>query len=109
MKLPADAAIVASKLRDYLLVQKLRNDKSAWLATAGYGPDNWPELERELRSQLLAGEAEIIEDNGYGLVYRMDVLLTGPNGQQLDTTTIWMTEHATDVTKFITLYPRKGR
>ena len=81
MKLPADAVIAASKLRDYLLVPKSRNDKSAWLASVGYLAANWRQLERDLREQLLAYEAQLLDDNVYGLVYRIDVLLVGPNGR----------------------------
>ncbi len=109
MKLPADASIAVSKLTDYLLIPKSRNDKSAWLATAGYLAGNWQELERDLRVQVLTSEAEWLEDNAYGIVYRNDTRLTGPNGVALDMTTIWMTEYATGATKFITLYPRKAR
>jgi hypothetical protein len=36
MKIPADAIIVESKLTKYLLVFKPRNDKSQFLAQAGF-------------------------------------------------------------------------
>lgn len=49
MKLSQDAIIAEAKLTNYLLVPKKRNDKSHWLATAGYTLENWQELEEDLR------------------------------------------------------------
>ncbi|MEQ1854179.1 MAG: hypothetical protein ABMA01_21620 [Chthoniobacteraceae bacterium] len=31
--------------------------------------------------------------------------MRGPNGRALKTVSIWMTEEATGITKFVTLYP----
>jgi len=36
-------------------------------------------------------------------------MLTGPNGVALAVRTIWMTEHLSGVTKFVTLIPDKRR
>ena len=44
-----------------------------------------------------------------GLSLRFGASLTGPNGQMLFVKTIWMNELRSGVTKFITLYPDKGR
>jgi len=49
MKLPADTLIAPKKLTQYLLVVRKRNDKSKWLAQAGYVLENWRELEKDLR------------------------------------------------------------
>ena len=49
MKLPADTLIAPEKLTQYLLVVRKRNDKSKWLAQAGYALENWRELEKHLR------------------------------------------------------------
>ncbi len=45
----------------------------------------------------------------YGQMYEIRGNLTGPNGKTLATITVWMTEIATGVTKFITIYPDKGQ
>ena len=37
MKLPADAVIATEKITQYLLVKRPENDKSHYLASAGYG------------------------------------------------------------------------
>lgn len=40
MKLPSDVVIAEEKLTQYLLVWRARNDKSAFLAQAGYELSN---------------------------------------------------------------------
>ncbi len=103
--LPPDSIISTSKLMEYLLTFRARNDKSLWLAKAGYTFSNWEQLARDLRQQVLTQNAELDETNQYGMVYRITAQLVGPNGQYLQVVTIWMTEHETGQTKFITLYP----
>jgi hypothetical protein len=44
MKIPVDAIIPESKLTKYLLVFKSRNDKSQYLAQAGFTLSNWQTL-----------------------------------------------------------------
>lgn len=90
----------------YLLAPKARNDKSKWLNSAGYTVENWEQLEADIRKQLLSLDAALDEINEYGSVYRIAGLLVGPNGQTLNVVSIWMTEHLSRNTKFITMYPR---
>ena len=105
MILSADAQIAAEKLTRYLLVLKARNDKSKWLGRAGYTLDNWPQLEADLRRQVLTQAAEMDETNQFGDIYRIECDMTGPNGRVLRAVTIWMQEHETGQTKLITMYP----
>lgn len=107
MKLPKDTLIAHEKLTRYLLVPKKRNDKSQWLAQAGYAFDNWQVLETDLRDQILSIEAAPLERTEYGRIYEINGQLVGPNGKILSVRTIWMTEHATGDTKFITMYPAR--
>lgn len=109
MKLPANAIIAPAKLNQYLLVQRKRNDKSVWLAQAGYTLDNWQTLAEDLRTQILRLEATPTDKSTYGQMYEIKGQLTGPNGKTLAVHTVWMTEAATGETKFITLYPDKGK
>ena len=109
MKLPATTLIASEKLTQYLLLPRKRNDKSSWLAQAGYTLENWQALASDLRLQIMSLEAIPTESTAYGQVYEIRGNLTGPNGKTLAVVTIWMTEVATNVTKFITLYPAKGR
>ena len=108
MKLPDNSLIVPEKLTQYLLVLKKRNDKSKWLAQTGYRLENWSQLEKDLRVQILSLEAIATESTHYGQMYEIRGDLTGPTGTNLAVVTVWMTEVATGMTKFITMYPDKG-
>jgi hypothetical protein len=108
MKLPESTLIAPEKLSRYLLVPRLADDKSKFLAMAGYTRDGWQVLERDLREQILSMEAEEVERVKYGTVYEIRGNLQGPNGRILTVITIWMAEIATEQTKFVTLYPAKG-
>ena len=105
MRLPKDALISDEKLVKYLLVPKKRNDKSRWLAEAGYTLGTWPILKADLKNQALPGNASLIETTAYGIMYEIRSRLTGPNGKTLAVRTIWMVEKATGIAKFITMYP----
>ena len=109
MKLSQDATIAEDKLTRYLLLPQARGDKSAFLAQAGYRQDNASHLLRDLRTQLLPLEAQRLESNRFGQYYEIRGTLTGPNGVALPVRTIWMTEHLSGVTKFVTLIPDTRR
>lgn len=109
MKLPADAVIARDKLTGYLLVKQARGDKSAFLAQAGYAMGNPDQLQQDLRTQILPLETVVLESSKFGQYYEIRGTLTGPNGVALAVRTIWMTEHLSGVTKFVTLIPDKPR
>lgn len=109
MKLPADAIIAKNKLTGYLLVPQARGDKSTFLAQAGYVLERADQLINDLRSQILPLEARPLESNKFGQYYEIRGTLTGPNGMMLTARTIWMTEHLSRTTKFVTLIPDKER
>lgn len=48
-----------------------------------------------------------LENNVYGQLYEVRAELSGPSGRGLRVRTIWMTEHLSGQTKFITLIPDK--
>ena len=107
MKLRADAVIATEKITQYLLVKRPENDKSQCLASAGYTTEHAARLGDDIREQLLPLDAEFIETTEYGEKFRIRGVLTGPNQRSLRVISIWMTEQATGLTKFITLYPAK--
>jgi hypothetical protein len=109
VKLPGNTIIAPEKLTRYLLVQREFDDKSQFLRQAGYTLENWEQLEQDLRLQVLPNDAVLIEQTVYGNIFELRSSLTGPNGQTLFVKTIWMDELRSGVTKFITLYPDKGR
>lgn len=105
MKLPADLLIAPDKLTRYLLVSLPRNDKSKFLAQAGYLPSNWQVLRTDLFTLAARCDAELVETNQFGDYHFVRGELRGPNGVLLRVQTIWMTEHLSKLTKFITLIP----
>ena len=110
MKLPGNTLIVPEKLTNYLLVPRKRNDKSKWLAGAGYTPENWEMLEADLRNQILSENADSVERTEFGQMYEIRGILVGPNGKSLSVLTVWMTDNKTGNTRFITMSPdRKVR
>ena len=107
MRLPRDTVIAREKVTRYLLRRRAEDDKSAFLALAGYTLENAERLMTDLREQLMTREAELIEHTEYGPKYRIRGTLTGPNDRALRVVTIWMADEAAGVMKFLTLYPEK--
>jgi hypothetical protein len=107
VKLPSDTLIARRKISDYLLVSRPEDDKSAFLARAGYRPQTADRLVADLRTQLLPQEAKLLESGEYGTKYEIRGKLTGPNGRILRVASIWMIEEAGGKAKFVTLYPDK--
>src|SRR5712692_1200533 len=107
MKLPGNTIIARRKLDEYLLKPRVEDDKSGFLALAGYTLENAEGLLSDLREQLLPLDAELFDQTEYGPKYRIRGTLTGPNGRALRVSTIWMKENATNQTKFVTLLPDK--
>ncbi len=107
MKLPPNTVIAPRKITEYLLRLRIEDDKSEFLALAGYTRDNADLLLRDIRQQILPLEADCFEQTEYGPKYRIRGTLTGPNGRALRVVTIWMKDDATNQTKFVTLFPDK--
>lgn len=107
MKIPADAIIPNEKLSRYLLVPREQDDKSKFLAQAGFTQANPEILKAAIR--LLADSVEAIADrnNEYGTFYRVEGELIGINGLTLSVVTIWLQRTIDNKFQFITLVPRK--
>jgi hypothetical protein len=107
VKIPIDAAIPAEKLTHYLLVPKLKDDKSKFLAQAGFTQDNPDDLLTTIRQLIQENEAVLDNTNEYGTFYRVDGLLQGVNGQRLAVITIWLQSRLDGSFRFITLKPKR--
>ena len=94
-----------SKVTDYLLVRQARGDKSALLERAGYSALHPDRLINDLMRRSRESGAELVEENQFGRYYEVVGTLNGPAGVKLGVKTIWMSEHLSGVTKFITLIP----
>ncbi|MBD2183127.1 hypothetical protein H6S82_12730 [Planktothrix sp. FACHB-1355] len=99
-----NAVIPEAKLTRYLLVWKPKDDKSGFLAQAGYTLDNWQQLERDLRS-LLMNEATLDKESPFGNIYKIEGVLVGSNGVSLQVATFWIVDSFSNETRFVTLLP----
>jgi len=109
VNLPANTIIATDKFTRYLLVPQARGDKSAFLAGAGYTLENVNQLLHDLRTQILPLDAAPLESGKFGQYYEIRGTLRGPNGVARTVRTIWITEHLSGITKFVTLIPDKPR
>ena len=109
VKLPADSLIPTEKLTRYLLVPQARADKSAFLARAGYTPQNPSALLLDLRLQILPLDAASTESNQFGEYFEIRGALRGPNGVMLRVKTIWIRDALSNRVRFVTLLPDKTR
>lgn len=108
MKIPADAIIPRGKLTRYLLVWREEDDKSKFLALAGFTSDNPGDLETAIRQHIATNEAVLHRSNEYGDFYRVEGGLNGVNGRILGVVTIWVVKSSVDDKfRFVTLKPGK--
>ena len=103
MYLNPNAIISPNKLTNYLLIPLPKDDKSQYLAQGGYTLDNWQQLERDLREQILTLEAQPTRKTKYGQKYQIIGSLICRNGRILKIKTIWIVTEQT--TKCVTLFP----
>lgn len=107
MKIPADAEIPNNKLTRYLLIYKERNDKSKFLAQAGFTNQNPEELRSAIQLIIESGDAVEDRTDEYGTFYQVDGELIGSNGMALSVTTVWLQRQSDNKFQFVTLKPRK--
>lgn len=107
VQIPEDAIIPVTKLTRYLLIERDRNDKSKFLAQAGFTLDNYEALENALRR--LARSTKAVEDRTdvYGTFYQAIGSLKGINGVSLDVVTVWLQRRIDNKFQFVTLVPDK--
>ncbi len=99
MKLPHQSQIAEDKLTKYLLLPRMRADKSKFLSLGGYTLENWKTLEEDIRS-LLKNEAFEEEVTEFGTLYS----ITG-NLRNLRVKTVWIWEQGAELPRFVTLVP----
>lgn len=107
MKIPEDAVISDDKITRYLLVQKARNDKSKFLAQAGFTTHNPEALRAAIQSIVETGEAVEDRSNEYGVFYQVVGDLIGVDGVTLSVVTIWLQRQIDGKFQFVTLKPLK--
>ncbi|MEO1404659.1 MAG: DUF6883 domain-containing protein [Cyanobacteria bacterium J06635_1] len=105
MQISENAIIPEAKLTQYLLVYRARNDKSKFLAQAGFTQTNPGILKVAIQTLIATNEAFEERTNEYGTFYQAVGMLEGPNGIQLSVVTIWLRRKIDDQFQFITLTP----
>lgn len=106
MKIPPDAVIPPEKLARYLLVPRPKNDKSRFLAQAGFTLTNPGALEAAIRLLIVDNEAVLERRNEYGAFYQVKGNLKGPDGI-LTVVTIWLLQDVNGEFRFVTLKPAR--
>jgi hypothetical protein len=105
MKIPPDATIPDEKLTRYLLLPRDEDDKSRFLAQAGFTQQNPRELETALRTLIREEDAVNDRINEYGVFYQVRGYLKGLNDVDLAVVTVWLQEARSGQYRFITLKP----
>lgn len=107
MKIPEDAIIPDAKLTRYLLLRRSRDDKSKFLAQAGFILENPEALLTALRQITLCNDAIKDRTDEFGAYYQVKGVLQGVNGIDLNVITIWLQRKSDRQFQFITLVPNK--
>jgi hypothetical protein len=105
MRIPEDLIVPDAKITQYLLIPKTRNDKSRFLAQAGFTQENPEDLKLAIQSQAM--DKEVIEEksNEYGTFYQVEGELIGVNGINLSVVTVWLQRQIDGKFQFVTLKP----
>lgn len=109
MKIPnSDRAVIEpSKLTEYLLniEHKHGGAKARLLLQCGYSPDNWQQLEIDIRKFHLTVDVNLIKETLYGTRYEISANLVTPISRLLLVKTVWQIDKGTDFPRLITLVP----
>ena len=105
MRIPPGALIPDPKLSQYLLVFRARNDKSKFLAQAGFTLQSPEKLRAAIRYLADENEAIPARTDQYGTFYEVAGDLLGPNGISLSVVTIWLERRVDNQYQFVTLKP----
>jgi hypothetical protein len=98
-----------TKLTHYLLVRQDEDDKSGYLALAGFTQETVGALMQALERLAHDGDANESRTNDYGVLLYIDGHLVGPNGKKLGVRTFWITRYIDGQTHFVTLIPAEMR
>ena len=106
MKIAEDALIPEEKLTQYLLLPRQKNDKSRFLARAGFTRENPDMLDKAIRQLLAENEAIPDRHNEYGVFYLVEGELKGPS-RTLVVVTVWLLPANGNRYRFVTLKPAR--
>lgn len=84
---------------------KTRNDKSKFLAQAGFTQENPEALRLAIQRQVMDKEAIKKKSNEYGTFYQVTGELIGMNDVSLSVITVWLQRQIDGKFQFVTLKP----
>ncbi len=102
---PNSGTIPLEKITSYLLAHRNQDDKSQFLAQAGFTCDNPEVLLDAIRQHAATHEAVEDGENEWGTLLRVEGSLDGPNGRSLNVVTIWIRWATDGSVHFVTLKP----
>lgn len=101
MKIKAEQLdIPIEKITEYLLVVKLKADKSKFLSSMGYTQENWQELLHDIIRIAVNNDLILQRLSEFGNLYSINGKLKNKK-----VVTIWLQQINNDMYRFITLYP----
>jgi hypothetical protein len=106
MKLQGNIIIPEAKLTQYLLINREYDDKSKFLAQAGFTQNNPIYLKQSILTLIKTHDAIQDRQNKYGTFYRVEGNLIGINST-LAVVTIWLERTEDGNIQFVTLKPKK--
>lgn len=106
MKLQGTLIIPDAKLTQYLLVPRQEDDKSKFLAQAGFTQDNPDQLKQAILTLTQIHDVISDRQDKYGRYYRVEGDLIGPNCA-LAVVTIWIERAEDGNIQFVTLKPKR--
>lgn len=106
MKLQSNIIIPDSKLTQYLLVPRQEDDKSKFLAQAGFTQDNPDQLKQAIFHLIQNCDAISDRQDKYGTYYRVEGELVGIN-RSLAVVTVWIERAKDGHIQFVTLKPKR--
>jgi hypothetical protein len=106
MKLRGNIIIPDAKLTQYLLIFQEKDDKSKFLARAGFTLENPEQLKQAILNLIARNEANLDRTSKYGTFYRVEGNLIGLT-KTLLVVTVWLERTQDGNIQFITLLPKK--
>lgn len=109
MKMPSGLIIQDRKLTNYLLVYQPKDDKSEFLAQAGYTLETWQLLKQDILKAVEGMDVTDVTETTWGKRFQVNAQWNGLNGRSLRVITIWQQDGNSDTIRFVTLYPDKTK
>jgi hypothetical protein len=106
MKLQGSILIPDAKLTQYLLIPRLEDDKSKFLAQAGFTANNPDQRKQAILTLIQTHDAISDRQDKYGTYYLVEGPLIGPNGT-LAVVTVWIERITDGIFQFVTLKPKR--